>query len=95
MVHHPRGDDRMVAGEGAGDVLGALAGAEADLLLLDVDRMGAELDRRHLGRVAGPRRGLLEDQSDALARERRAEIGPLGQGEDFRERAVRAELGDG
>ena len=39
MVHHPRGDDRVVAGEGAGDVLGALAGAEADLLLLDIDRM--------------------------------------------------------
>ena len=71
MVHHPGGDDRVVAGEGAGDVLGALAGAEADLFLLDVDRVGAELDRGHLGRVAGARARLLEDQSDALAGERR------------------------
>ena len=89
MVHHPRGDDRVIAGEGAGDVLGGLAGAEADLLLLDVDRMAAELDDRHLHRVAGARRRLLEDQGDALAGERAAEIGALGQGEDLGEALAR------
>src|ERR1044072_9158611 len=89
MVDHSRGEDRVIAGERAGDVLGALARAEPDLLLLDVDRMGAELDGGHLGRAAGPRRGLLEDEGDALAGERRAEIGPLGEAEYLLERPLR------
>ena len=90
MVHHPRGDDRMIAGEGAGDVLGALARAEADLLLLDIDRVRAELDRRHLHRVAGPRARLLEDQSATpLPASGAAEVGPLGQSEDLRRSAAR------
>ena len=46
MVHHPGGDDRVVAGEGAGDIFGALAAAQADLLLLDIDWVGAEAGQR-------------------------------------------------
>src|SRR5688500_9248371 len=93
MVGDAGGDDLVIAGEGAGDVLGGLAAAEPDLLLLDIDRVAAELDHGHLGRVAGARRRLLEHQSDALARQRPAEVGALGQVEDLGE-VVRAQVGD-
>jgi hypothetical protein len=37
MIVHARGDDRVVAGEGAGHVLGRFTSAEPDLVLLDGD----------------------------------------------------------
>jgi hypothetical protein len=94
MVHHPGRDDRMVAGEGPGDVLGALPGAEPDLFLLDVDRVPAELEDRHFHRIAGPGRRFLENQGNALAGERQAEVGKLRQGQDLLQ-ARRSEVGDG
>ena len=43
MVEHPRGDNPVIAGERPGDVLDALAGADAELGRLDIDRVSAEL----------------------------------------------------
>ena len=63
VIEHPRGDDRVIAGERARHVLDALAAADAELVLLDIDRMTAELRGRHLHRVAGARARLLEDRA--------------------------------
>ena len=56
--------------------------------------MAAELDHRHLHRVAGARARLLEDQGDALAVQRPAEVGAFGQVEDRGELLAR-QVGDG
>jgi hypothetical protein len=83
----------MVAGERARHVLGGLAGAEAHLLLLDIDGMAAELDGGDLHRASGAGRRLLEQQGDALSGERQAEVGKLGQGEDLLQ-PLAPEIGD-
>src|SRR5688572_14013519 len=93
MVGDSGRDDVVIASEGPGDVLGRLARAEPDFLLLDVDRMAAQLDDGHLDRVAGARRRLLEDQGDALAVERPAKVAALGQVQDLGE-VVAAQVGD-
>jgi hypothetical protein len=49
VVEHARRDDRVVAGEGTGDVLDALALADAKLARLEVDRVAAKLRVRALG----------------------------------------------
>ena len=64
VVEHPGRDQRAVAGEGAGDVLGRLPRVDPDLLGPDVDRVPAEPDDRHLGRRPGAGRRLLEQQGD-------------------------------
>src|SRR5205085_6010644 len=93
MIHHPGGDDAVIAGERPGDILRALARVDADLFLLDIDRMAAELDDRHLGRIAGARRRLLEQERDPLPLHRPAEVGPLRQSKDLGESAFR-QVGD-
>src|SRR5690242_8130851 len=66
MVEHACCNDRVIAGEGSGHVGDALAGADAKLVLLDVDRVPAELRRRQLHRIAGAGARLLKIKRDAL-----------------------------
>ena len=73
VVEDPSGDHRVVPGHDPHDVLDGFAGVEADLLAPGVDRVTAELHDRHLHRVPGPVRRLLEDQRGSLALERSAE----------------------
>ena len=71
----------MVALEDAHDVLDGLAHVDPDLVAAGVHRVAAELDDGHLHRVAGAQRRLLEDQGDALAVQRPAELGRRDGGE--------------
>jgi hypothetical protein len=82
MVEHPRGDDRMIAGERAGDVLGALARADAELVLLDVDRMAAELAPPSPS-SCGCARSASRNRARRPCRRAAAEVGALGQREDL------------
>ena len=82
MIEYPRRDDRVITGERAGDVGNALTAADAELRRLEIDRVAAKLDHRHLHRIAGPRARLLKIQSDALA-EKGAWGGRFGQSEDL------------
>ena len=70
-------EDRAVPGEGPGDVLDGLAGAHADLVLAEVDRVGPEGGGGHLGRRPGAGRRFLENHGDALAGQ--AGRDPLGR----------------
>ena len=62
VVEDPGADHGVVAGQGAGHVLGRLPGVDADLGALDVDGVAAEGDHGHLGGVAGAGRRLLEHE---------------------------------
>src|SRR5690606_21670942 len=62
-------DHRVVAGQGSGDVLDALAHVETDLVGTDRHGVTAELHHRHLHRVAGAGGRLLEHERRAPALE--------------------------
>ncbi len=93
MVEHARGDDRMIAGEGARDVLDALARADAKLVRLQVDGMAADLRRRQLHRVSRPRARLFEIERDALVLDD-VRMGRFRQIENLQE-IVRRQIADG
>src|SRR5690606_3863933 len=78
VVEPPGAEDRVVAGQHPGDVGDRLALAAADLLAPERDRVTAELHDRHLGRVPGPQRRLLEVQADRAPGERAVATGRLG-----------------
>jgi hypothetical protein len=74
VIEDAGADDAVIAPERAGDVLGGLPRIEADLRPLDIDRMAAQLEYRHLRGVPSAGRGLLEQESDAEPGEHRAEV---------------------
>ena len=90
VLEHAGADDRVVAAEGAGHVLGRLAAVDADLVVADGDRVTAQLHDRHLHRVAGAGRRLLEHQRHAPPRQhlRRGRIGAA------RSRTARSSVGE-
>ena len=79
VLEHPGADGGVVAGQRAGDVLDALADVERDLVAPDGHGMAAELHDRHLHRVAGAGRRLLEQQGHAPAGQHLRQVRPLGQ----------------
>ena len=62
---------------------------DADLVAPDGDRVAAELEHGHLGRVAGPVGRFLEDQRHAPPGQDRGGYSSLGQVEDGRQLARR------
>ena len=79
VVEHPSPDEPVVAGQGGGHVLDALALVQAHLGPLYVDGVPAQGRHRHLHRVAGAGRGLLEHQGHALPGQHRLGFGLGGQ----------------
>ncbi len=65
VIEDAGAEDAVIATERAGDVLGGLAGVEADLGPLDVGRVPTQGEGGHLGGVAGAGRRLLEQEGDA------------------------------
>jgi hypothetical protein len=64
VAEHPEGEHVEVAVEHPPHVLHRLALAEADLVVLEHQRLGAEQAARHLARHPGAQRRLLEEQPD-------------------------------
>ena len=68
MVEHPRRRDRVIAGERSGQVGDALASSKAEFGGLEIDRVTAQLARRQLHRIAGPRARLFEIERNSASR---------------------------
>ena len=93
VAEHASAQHAVVAGHHAGDVLHRLAHVEAHLLTARVHGVTAELHHRHLHRLAGAVRRLLEDECDALTLQGTGQLLALRQVEHQRE-LVGGEVGD-
>jgi hypothetical protein len=67
VIEHPKSEHIEIPVEDPSDVLHGLASTESNLVLLEHDGHSSEIGGRHLRRHPGPRRRLLEEQTDPKA----------------------------
>ena len=74
MFDDPSGEHRVIPGHDLRDVFNRFPNVESHFFAAGVHRMSAELGNRHLHRLAGAIRWLLEDQRNAMTVERASQL---------------------